>query len=251
MACDGCDGKLRLPHCSREAGTSSMFSGAKRTGWQLEPGLRDIPHGVASNTGFPGSYGVPSSSWPSFLGSNPEPVGRCGFGLLERPRSTPVQKAGDGLEVKAEVRSRGGVTVSKKKAKIPKGTKGPSGPGGELVVAQDGIHASSVQSKMTGSADGAPLHGLIEAPFDFELTHPKWCAMLVSQVLRGRCPFSSFVASSKIPRSSSVSSLPMFPIPVPPGTHFDGMTPDMTWRQKKKIHLDRVVHILVMAHFLH
>ena len=106
---------------------------------------------------------------------------------------------------------------------------------------------------MACSAGGAPRHDLLGAPFEFELTHPKWCSMLVSQVLRGRCPFSSFVASSlKVPRSSSVSSLPMFPIPVPPGTHFDGMTPNISWRMRKRIHLDRVVHVLVMAlNFLH
>ena len=118
---------------------------------------------------------------------------------------------------------------------------------------QDGIQASTVQSKMAGSAVEATMHDLLQAPFEFELTHPKWCAMLVSQVLRGRCHFSSFVASSfKIPRSSLASSLPMFPIPVPPGTHFDGMSPDMTWKEKRRVHLDRVVHILVMAlNYLH
>ena len=60
----------------------------------------------------------------------------------------------------------------------------------------DRIGEAMVKSKKTGSAMASPLHVLREAPFDFELSHPKWCAMLVSQVLRTRCAFSSFVASS-------------------------------------------------------
>ena len=79
----------------------------------------------------------------------------------------------------------------------------------------DRIRGAMVQSNKTGSAMASPMHEIREAPFDFELSHPKWCAMLVSQVLRSRCAFSSFVASSmKIPRSNCATSLPMFPIPV-------------------------------------
>ena len=151
-------------------------------------------------------------------------MGRHCPGVLEGFGGAADEEVGV-CEDQAKSRWRGGVTFTEEETSVPQKAQGPSRPRGKLIQKQDRIGSSPVQSNMACSAGGAPWHDLLGAPFEFELTHPKWCSMLVSQVLRGRCSFSSFVASSlKVPRSSSVSSLPMFPIPVPPGTHFDGMT---------------------------
>ena len=184
-------------------------------------------------------------------------MGCSGPGVLERPRGAPDKEKRISSEEQAEAGdcSGGGVPITTEATKVSKEAKGRSRPGGTVKDRDDRIGGggASVQSNKTGSPLASPLHGFREAPFDFELTHSKWCAMLVSQVLRSRCAFSSFLSSSlKIPRSNCAMSLPMFPIPVPPGNHFDGMPPGVSWKSRRKIHLDRVVHILVMAlNFLH
>ena len=81
------------------------------------------------------------------------------------------------------------------------------------------------QSEKASSAGTTPVRDWVEAPFEFELTHPKWCAMLVCQVLPGPCPFrvlllplwGSHRATHPLSQCLFVS-------------HFDGMRPDVSWK---------------------
>ena len=80
------------------------------------------------------------------------------------------------------------------------------------------------------------------------LSYPKWCAMLTANVLKSRCPFARFVVSSiKIPRSTTSSSPALFPIALPLDCPFNRMDPNLSYRKRARIHLQRALHIMVLA----
>ena len=82
------------------------------------------------------------------------------------------------------------------------------------------------------------------------LSYPKWCALLVSNVLKTRTSFASFLNKS-IFLSQAKSRLGMaptfFPIPVPPGEHFDRMPASTSQRKRRMVHLKRAIHTICMA----
>ena len=82
------------------------------------------------------------------------------------------------------------------------------------------------------------------------LSYPKWCALLVSNVLRTRTPFASYLNKS-IFLSQTKSRLGVaptfFPIPVPPGEHFDRMPASTSQCKRRMVHLKRAIHTICMA----
>ena len=82
------------------------------------------------------------------------------------------------------------------------------------------------------------------------LSYPKWCALLVSNVLKTRTSFASFLNKS-IFLSQAKSRLGMaptfFPIPVPPGEHFDRMPASTSQHKRRMVHLKRAIHTICMA----
>ena len=94
-------------------------------------------------------------------------------------------------------------------------------------------------------------------PMSFEairmksLSYPKWCTELVSNVLRTRTPFASFLAKTiRLTRTSRIakSSTPtFFPVPLPTLGAFNRMSIDSSADSKHTRHLTQAVHVLVCA----
>ena len=85
---------------------------------------------------------------------------------------------------------------------------------------------------------------------DFETTSyslPKWCAQLTTLVLRTRTPFAALLAQTfHLPRVPDTVPT-VFPVPLPPGEWFTRMPHDLSADKRRRIHLNRVVHIVVLA----
>ena len=82
------------------------------------------------------------------------------------------------------------------------------------------------------------------------MSYPRWCASLLPLVLRSRTPFSAFVAKTVqlsrrlAPRGPSTPTF--FPIPIP-YVDFGRMPVSISSSKRRRIHLDRTVHLLCMA----
>ena len=91
----------------------------------------------------------------------------------------------------------------------------------------------------------------LEAISQKTLSYPKWCAELVSNVLRTRTPFASFLAKTiRLTRTSRIakSSTPtFFPVPLPTLGAFNRMPIDSSADFKHTRHLTQAVHVLVCA----
>ena len=83
-------------------------------------------------------------------------------------------------------------------------------------------------------------------PEDTSLSYPKWCAMLVSEVLKTRTSFSAFVVKSfktlRSPVHPEASTLTLFPVSLP--EVWVGRMPEACWHS---IHLSRAVFVIVCA----
>ena len=75
-----------------------------------------------------------------------------------------------------------------------------------------------------------------------------WCSGLLKMVLRSRTPFAAFLLSTlHLQRGDSASASPLFPVPVPWCGIFDRMPSGLSLRARRRLHMLRAVHILVMA----
>ena len=85
------------------------------------------------------------------------------------------------------------------------------------------------------------------------LSHPKWCARLLTMVFRSRTPFAKFLVDTiKAPRSNAASAPSLFPVPVLFGDHLGRMPSSSNRRQRARIHIARATHAIVMAlNYLH
>ena len=84
---------------------------------------------------------------------------------------------------------------------------------------------------------------------DMEVSYPKWCAMLVSLVLKTRTPFAAFVARSirfsRLPRPE-VSTPTFFPIPLPLAI-WSRMPEKCSAKKRHSIHLSRATFVIIAA----
>ena len=97
-------------------------------------------------------------------------------------------------------------------------------------------------------ATESPGDGFIEAT----LSYPKWCARLVSSVVRSRCSFAAFllfaIKTSRKKPDRLVPAPTFFPIPLPAWNLFDGMpAKTLNGRASKPQLLDKVVFVILMA----
>ena len=80
------------------------------------------------------------------------------------------------------------------------------------------------------------------------LTFWRWCSSLVKMILRSRTPFAAFLVSTlHLRRSNVTSTSPLFPVPLPEVGIFDRMPLGMSLRARRRVHLKRVIHIVIMA----
>lgn len=110
----------------------------------------------------------------------------------------------------------------------------------------------SRKSKKQKPVHPAPPSSEVEAvPEVSQLSLPKWCAMLTSQVLRGRSAFSAYLASSiQLSRNRShrgPSAPTFFPIPCPVLGCFDRMPGKISSDRRHALHVSRTLHIVCMA----
>ena len=109
----------------------------------------------------------------------------------------------------------------------------------------DGIcHGGSPNEERSATR---PLHAQEkEEPSQFLMSFLKWCASLTAQVLRTRTAFSKFLVDSFSSQSSPLAPSPaLFPLALP--GEFPKMIPGASSRVRRKIHLERVVYIMVLA----
>ena len=82
------------------------------------------------------------------------------------------------------------------------------------------------------------------------MSYPRWCASLLPMVLRSRTPFSAFVAKtvqlSRRLTNRGPSTPAFFPIPLPVAD-FGRMPASISSSKRRRIHLDRTVHLLCTA----
>ena len=84
---------------------------------------------------------------------------------------------------------------------------------------------------------------------DIEVSYPKWCAMLVSLVLKTRTPFAAFVARSiRLSRESrcEASTPTFFQIPFPV-VRWGRMPEKCSAKKRHSIHLSRALFVIVAA----
>lgn len=96
--------------------------------------------------------------------------------------------------------------------------------------------------------DSVKREAKFDASFDMvKFSYPRWCAQLTSLVLRTRTPFAALLARTfHLPRVKSTAPT-LFPAPLPEGEWFARMPHDLSLVKRKRIHLNRAVHIIVLA----
>ena len=275
----------RLCGYERVFGPASSSSGAKCFGWIVEPGVGADIDGRPSCHAFCRSHDSSCLSRPSFLTTDSARVGCHQPCVPERNRTVGDQEgrgeAYKDSEVSANRARRREQPFPQKKAKVPEQAKGrPSSKGGEVIVGgtmsnssgsfgvacggkslMSGNSASQSVSFQSSSlpcqvpskpfdAPSPPLHDSSKGTGDLQMSYPKWCALLVSNVLRSRTPFASYlnisISLSQDGRSASLSPA-FFPIPVPPWSSFDRMPAGLSQSKRRLVHLRRAVHVICMA----
>ena len=81
------------------------------------------------------------------------------------------------------------------------------------------------------------------------MSYPKWCALLVANVLKSRTPFAAFLQESILlsRRGRSTLAPTFFPIPLPYSGLFDRMPAGVSATKRRLCHLRRAVHVICMA----
>ena len=81
------------------------------------------------------------------------------------------------------------------------------------------------------------------------MSFPKWCALLVANVLKTRTPFASYLSKSISLSQGGRSTLAptFFPVPVPYEDAFNRMPAGLSSSKRRQIHLKRAVHTICMA----
>ena len=80
------------------------------------------------------------------------------------------------------------------------------------------------------------------------LCFAKWCSFLAVSVLRTRSQFSRFLLSTMhLQRGSTISTSPVFPLPVPFPGIFAEMPSGLSSIKRRRCHFKRALHVVVMA----
>ena len=84
---------------------------------------------------------------------------------------------------------------------------------------------------------------------DLLMSYPKWCALLVANVLKTRTPFASYLSKSISLSQGGRSTLApsFFPVPVPYLDAFHRMPAGLSVSKRRQIHLKRAVHVMCMG----
>ena len=265
----------RLCWYSRVPGAALCRSGTKRLGRVMVFGLGSHVAGRSSGDAVcrpDATGGVP---WTALCAAGSSYVGGDLIGLPEGDRGFGHQEdRGQDFQIfNSKVihgQRRGGQKpLPEKTAKVPKDSKGgPSkgamknksadackgcGVGGTFDIDGERVVPGPSPSLRCGTPSpmARTTNSLPKCRTGSQtLSYPKWCALLVSNVLKTRTSFASFLNKS-IFLSQAKSRLGMaptfFPIPVPPGEHFDRMPASTSQHKRRMVHLKRAIHTICMA----
>lgn len=115
-------------------------------------------------------------------------------------------------------------------------------------VSRDGYLIAPKEVPDTEDGD-FKLHYSARVPRSLTFWH--WCFGLTKMVLRSRTPFAAFLCTTlHLQRGDNTTTSPLFPVPVPCPGIFDRMPSGLSLRARRRIHLRRVVHVMVMAQLL-
>ena len=100
-----------------------------------------------------------------------------------------------------------------------------------------------------GGFSGGDRNTVNSESTELVMSYPKWCALLVSNVLKSRTPFAAFLQQSILLSRCGRSMLAptFFPIPLPYSEVFDRMPAGVSATKRRLCHLKRAVHVICMA----
>lgn len=270
------------------AGTKEFLAllvAAKCFGWIVESCVGADIDGRPSGHAFCRSHDSSCFPRPSILTTDSARLG-CHQPCVPARNRVVGDQEGRGeaykdSEVSARRARRREQPFPQKEAKVSKEAKGrPSSKGGKVIVGgtmsnsggsfgvacggksllsensvlqsvsyQSGSLPCQVPSKPS-VVPNPPLRDSSKSPGDLQMSYPKWCALLVSNVLRSRTPFASYlnisISLSQDGRRANLSPA-FFPIPVPPWSSFDRMPAGLSQSKRRLVHLRRAVHVICMA----
>ena len=282
--CYGCSCIRRL---RPDKGVHWDFGSLPRTvdnGWQLECGLCPQHVGRTSHPSVLGSYADFEWDFPAICTFGTAGMG-CNYPELSQGGRTLTDKESGSSEqspAHCKVSSRSvkplGCSESQAQTKVSQEACCPSR-WGRKVISHDGdVPVSSracmgasliekavnegefdsdsrpaVKPRVFESSKKQPLKGPAHRfpnSDDTSLSYPKWCAMLVSEVLKTRTSFSAFVVKSfktlRSPVHPEASTLTLFPVSLP--EVWVGRMPEACSSKKRhSIHLSRAVFVIVCA----
>ena len=126
----------------------------------------------------------------------------------------------------------------------------------EAVISRGVFCGPSVANKphpdCVATHDGVPKQNEASAGrpqvFDQKLSLAKWCACLVRSVFRSRTSFAAFARSSiHLPRGTTASNSPAFPIPMPCFGVFGRMPSGLSSTQRAKRHFRQALVLVILA----
>ena len=274
--CYGCCCIQRLRSHTGVLGDPDGMFGAVCHGWQLECCLCAELAGGASSSALHGEDVTRRCGVKAICAASTACMGGHSPVVPERGRALVNQEGRDPGQSPAFTKGRRGTDRNPEAAaKVPE--KAVGGCTVEWPKAQ-GITPESSQ----GSMQGLPhqMHSLGRPPkikgdrhnprassgnlgdpvgsrnnphasrIDMEVSYPKWCAMLVSLVLKTRTPFAAFVARSirlsRLPRRPEVSTPAFFPIPLPLAI-WSRMPEKCSAKKRHSIHLSRATFVIIAA----
>ena len=200
--------------------------------------MREVAHDGSVKTH---KFEDPSGSHSSLC---TKPQGHQSAALAPPPGGVPHSKAPP----------RGGVPI---KAPPPGGVPISSPPHGGNKLLDPQINSTNhVQASASCSMDSANPSMPSPVTLDFEtiskttMSYPKWCAELVSHVLRSRTSFGAFVSKSiQLSRHARTGKAApsFFPVPIPTMGLFDRKSQGSSVDCQHTRHLSKAVHVMVMG----
>ena len=274
-ACYGLCCPRRLSGYQRIPGPPLWGIGAVGSRRELVFGLGSYTPGRSPSNAVCRPNAACGSSWKAFRSSNTSTVGGNVPKLLAGDRDVGHPKIRDQEQGVGCKRFQGGagqgtVSFSQKEAKIPKEAKRlrcsegavncmrKSDPGGahlhpSQASSQPGAEVpTSGLSGVSISRDGFPGEDRDVSNSDsteLVMSYPRWCALLVANVLKSRTPFAAFLHESILlsRRGRSTLAPTFFPIPLPYVGGFDRMPAGVSSTKRRLCHLKRAVHVVCMA----
>lgn len=238
----------------------------------MAAGLHLVPDGGSTPGNVPGEDAAFVGNGAAFFPFDPASLGSGGSCLCEGVGCAFDLQDGDQEGGPRDPQGRRGllnISKSKAKTKVPKEAEGGCR-ATHLSVDKDFCMTEFDSSAKTGAKNSGgsnrnasttspayavggtlPSSTAARSKPATEMSYPKWCALLVGNVLRTRTPFARFLSDSlsmsRSMTSRSASTPIFFPVPVLDFENLGRMPEACSSGVRRKRHLDRAVHTICMA----